>query len=100
MSEQLYYILCDSPHGSDYGLFWKPKSCGYTRIIEKAGKYSEEEAKKICRLRGEEFMVPCELIESKAIRVVDFDEIVYQSGLKENALRGQPLSLIPQSKGA
>lgn len=67
-----FFIVMKSPMGSDYALFWRPDRAGYTRIMDHAGRYSEEEAKKICKLRGEEFMVPCKLVEPMAVRLVDF----------------------------
>ena len=70
-----YYIVMKNPHGSDYALFWRPNKAGYTRIIDNAGKYSEERAKQICKMRGEEFMVPCEVVESSAIRVADWADL-------------------------
>ena len=33
----------------EHNAFWRPARCGYTRIIEKAGRYSREEAEAICR---------------------------------------------------
>jgi hypothetical protein len=70
-----YYIVLNSPHGSDYALFWRSNEEGYTRIIDKAGKYSEDDAKRICRMRGKEFMVPCEVVEKAAVRVADFGDL-------------------------
>lgn len=70
-----YYIVMKNPHGSDYALFWGPNSEGYTRIIDNAGKYSEKQAKRICKMRGEEFMVPCEVVELAAIRVADWEAL-------------------------
>jgi len=70
-----YYIVLNSPHGSDYALFWRPNSQGYTRQIDLAGRYSEKKAKEICRMRGEEFMVPCDEVEAVAVRVADWSEL-------------------------
>jgi hypothetical protein len=33
----------------EHNAFWRPDRCGYTRFIEKAGRYSREEAEAICR---------------------------------------------------
>lgn len=32
--------------------WWKPNSCGYTICIDKAGRYSEDEARSICQYGG------------------------------------------------
>jgi hypothetical protein len=71
-----YYIVMKNPHGSDYALFWRPNEAGYTRQLDRAGRYSEERAKSICRMRGEEFMLPCEDVDSLAVRVADWDQLI------------------------
>lgn len=71
-----YHIVTESPHGSDYALFWRPNRRGYTRIIDEAGRYSWDEAKAICKLRGEEVMVRCDLVNKRAIRVVDHANVI------------------------
>lgn len=83
--EEEFYIVMKSPHGSDYALFWRPNREGYTRVLDRAGRYSKEEAEKICRLRGEEFMVLCEAAERMAMSVVDHGEMV--------SLAKEPVSL-------
>lgn len=71
-----FYIVMKSPHGSDYALFWRANREGYTRIVDKAGRYSREEAETICKLRGEEFMVPCNGVEQMAVMLVDHSDLV------------------------
>lgn len=60
-------------------LFWAANRNGYSSFLERAGRYSEEEAKKICAApRGDryvDYMVPCEVIEAEAVRVVDIDKL-------------------------
>lgn len=60
-------------------LFWAANRSGYSTFLEKAGRYSEEEAKDICTHRGKDtlvdFMVPCDVIEAQAVRVVDLDKL-------------------------
>ncbi len=46
--------------------WWKPDSRGYTICIDKAGRYSEEEARDICR-HGSCIAVPEQLAESLAL---------------------------------
>lgn len=54
-------------------LFWAPNGSGYSTCLERAGRYSEEDAKKITHHHGIDFMIPCEVVEQHAIRVVDID---------------------------
>lgn len=35
-------------YSNEHGAWWRPGSMGYTRIIGAAGRYSGEEAKRIC----------------------------------------------------
>jgi hypothetical protein len=37
---------------NEHVTWWKPDSCGYTICIDKAGRYSEEDAVSICRHGG------------------------------------------------
>jgi len=64
-------------------LFWAANRSGYSTFLEKAGRYSETEAKDICAHRGDvqvDFMVPCEQIEALAVRVVDIDNLYELAG--------------------
>lgn len=76
-----FFIVMKSPMGSDYALFWRPNRQGYTRIVDRAGRYSQEEAEKICKIRGEEFMVPCDGVEQMAVRLVDHNDLVEKGKL-------------------
>ena len=75
MSAQQYYILTTAHGGHNVALFWGPDSGGYEKNIDKAGRYSKEEADRIVRLRGAEFMIPCEVVESRAVRMVYWDSV-------------------------
>lgn len=41
--EDLYYI-----YSFEHGAWWKPNKNGYTDSLDKAGKYTKEEAYKMC----------------------------------------------------
>lgn len=73
-----YYIATKSHESIWPGgviLFWAPKSNGYSTFLEAAGRYSEDEAKKIVsHPRSTDFMIPCESVEAVAVRVVDIDK--------------------------
>ncbi len=86
MAEQLYVIRSikndqHRPKGDEAATWWGPDSRGYTSDLSQAGKYTLEEAKKICdpnqeiRFEGkgknerqypEELMVPLELASELA----------------------------------
>jgi len=46
-----YYIWNKSNYNTDYALFWRENSEGYTTNLLEAGKYTEEDANRICKLR-------------------------------------------------
>jgi hypothetical protein len=46
--------------------WWKPNSCGYTVCIDKAGRYSEDEARSIC-LYGGSIAVRVQAVEPLAL---------------------------------
>ena len=72
-------------------LFWAANREGYSTFLEKAGRYSEAEAKEICTFRHRntadqvDFMVPCEEVEAQAVRVVDIDKL--RTFIGEKAMR-------------
>lgn len=70
-----FFIVMKVSCGND-ALFWKPNEAGYTRFLELAGRYSREQAEEICGIRGEEFMVPCDVAEAHAMRTVDHSELM------------------------
>lgn len=79
--EPQYYIITTAHQAIWPGgvlLFWAANHSGYSTFLEKAGRYSEDEARKICKPRDkgiglQEFMVKCEVVEASAVRVVDLD---------------------------
>ena len=44
MSETPIWLIWSNEHG----MWWRPASCGYTRVIEQAGRYGITEATEIC----------------------------------------------------
>jgi hypothetical protein len=44
MEQDIYYIF-----SIEHRLWWKPNACGYTHILEHAGKYTFEEASAIIK---------------------------------------------------
>ena len=48
MSEYLIAHVGHTHKHDEHICWWKPDSCGYTICVDKAGRYSEKEAKVIC----------------------------------------------------
>jgi hypothetical protein len=48
MSEYLIAHIGHTQKHHEHVCWWKPESCGYTICIDKAGRYSEKEARDIC----------------------------------------------------
>ena len=48
MSQYLIAHIGHTARHSEHVCWWKPESRGYTICIDKAGRYSEEEARSIC----------------------------------------------------
>lgn len=68
----MYLILCVKNGRSRQlgrALWWKPNSCGYTTLVEEAGRYTQEECDLICR-PGENIAVPEREALSKSVSVV------------------------------
>ncbi len=49
MTEYLIAHIGHTQKHDEHVCWWKPESKGYTICIDKAGRYSEEEARSICR---------------------------------------------------
>lgn len=65
-----YLIQCISRSGGDV-VWWKPARHGYTTGVEKAGRYSKEEAEKIVQEeQGGEIAVPLSTVQSLVHLVV------------------------------
>lgn len=62
--EQLYYVRTEGYVGNAL-LWWGPNHSGYISDIKKAGKYTMEEAMKICRGRSTEKAYLCSTIDKK-----------------------------------
>jgi hypothetical protein len=54
----------------DSVVWWAPDRNGYTFRLDKAGVYDEAEARRIERIRGEDWAVPVEIAEAAASRHV------------------------------
>jgi hypothetical protein len=65
-----YYVQCIRTWQGDSAVWWAPDRNGYTFRLDKAGVYDEDEARRIERIRGEEWAVPVEIAEAAATRHV------------------------------
>lgn len=66
----LYVIRC-TKRPSDNVTWWKPLRAGYTTDLNAAGRYTEEEARKILGTGSCDTAYPLELVERAAKWVVD-----------------------------
>jgi len=70
MTEELYYIQNRGYQGNCL-IFWRPEGKGYTSRIDDAGKYTREEAERICKGRPHmDRMLPVSLVEKHIVRHV------------------------------
>lgn len=65
MIEYLIAHIGHTTKSSEHVVWWKPDSNGYTICVEKAGRYSDDEAIAICR-HGSCIAVPVEHVEPLA----------------------------------
>jgi hypothetical protein len=66
-------LCCDEPGHGGVGLWWKPNAAGYTRDLDKAGRWTEADAR---RLAGDgDMAVSLDHAEGNYHRVVDLDLI-------------------------
>ena len=65
MTEYLIAHIGHTQKTSEHVCWWNPDSRGYTICIDKAGRYSEEQARSICRT-GECIAVRVQAVESLA----------------------------------
>lgn len=65
MSQYLIASIGHTGRHNEHICLWKPDSRGYTICIDKAGRYSEDEARRIC-LYGASIAIRVELVEPLA----------------------------------
>lgn len=65
MREYLIAHIGHTTKSSEHVCWWKPNSCGYTICIDKAGRYSDAEARSICQ-HGECVAIPVTAAEALA----------------------------------
>lgn len=58
-----YYIRTEGFNG-DSLLWWRPNEGGYTMDLNKAGRYSEDDALSICRGSGTEAAYECNKVDN------------------------------------
>jgi len=61
--EKKYYIRTEGFSGNSL-IWWRPNSGGYTTDLNKAGKYTKEEAENICRKSQTETAYECEKVDN------------------------------------
>lgn len=83
MSSNLFYILClERGQWGNEAVWWGPDQRGYFADLNRAGKYSEDEAHRIAT--PDDIPIPCDVVEGNAHRSVHFDRV---GGLKHYALK-------------
>lgn len=76
--ESLYLIFSSEHTFEDAAMWWRPNSCGYTEVITEAGRYTYEEARKICHNVAEpenEHMIPESIAVGLALPTVFLDRV-------------------------
>lgn len=68
----LYFIQDTRQFVGNCVMWWGENRNGYVSRLDRAGKYTREDAQKICGSRGTDRMWPCSLIEPIAGPTVDF----------------------------
>ena len=68
--EKDHVIWYTDNYVGDCILWWGPDECGYTTDLDKAGRYTEEHAKRIEKRRGKEKAVPFKIAEAVCTRHV------------------------------
>ena len=69
------FFIQDSRSSNDIVLWWKGDGHGYTTNLSEAGKFSEEEARRIERNRSTDKAVPCEVALDCSFIVVSKDRL-------------------------
>jgi len=70
-----YYIQDTRSFVGDSVLFWRPDGSGYTIKIDRAGLYTEADAKRICRNRDTDKMIPEDVVKRAATLQVTADDL-------------------------
>lgn len=71
--EELFYIRTSGYVGNSF-VWWAKKGAGYTPDLNRAGKYTREEAETICKRRpGHDIAYRCEEIETSKGVQLHFD---------------------------
>lgn len=95
MSEECLIVAVDRTHDSDWPVFWAPNRCGYTSNLDRAGRYSKEEAEAICKngeyqhegkLKYDHFLITPEDAEKISMRVCDRDSSIWSKLMQEGRL--------------
>lgn len=77
MPEEQYLILYTGNVNGDCAIWWGPDHSGYTTDIDKAGRYTKEEADKIYKNRPKlDKPIPWSKVEPHIKRHVHFDKVV------------------------
>lgn len=87
---QMYVIYAgDRSRCSDEIVWWGPDQRGYTTVLDRAGRYTREEAERLqC---GETIPVPVEMAEAAAVSVVPKEQPIVRyvndriAGLRQDA---------------
>lgn len=79
----MIYLIQDArSYDGDDVIWWRPDRRGYTTNFDEAGRYSEEEAKKIVSLRDTDIAIPLFLVQQAATKIVRrdaLDQSIYKS---------------------
>jgi hypothetical protein len=73
--KKLYFIRDTRVTVGNSAMWWRPDRAGYTCSIDEAGRYEEQEALSIVRIRGTDVPYPCEVIEPLTRRHVDVQDL-------------------------
>ncbi len=69
-AEKDHVVWYTGNYNGDCVIFWGPERSGYVTNLDEAGRYTEEEAKSIEKMRGLERAVPLKVAEAAACRHV------------------------------
>lgn len=69
-AEKNYVVWYTGNYNGDCVIWWGPDRSGYVTDLDKAGRYTEEEAKSIEAMRGKERAIPLKVAEAAVCRHV------------------------------